>query len=109
MMAVDPLLQVLNTVAFGVGLIVILLGLLISWRAYQGSRRNDSRPMVLLAIGMMLITVVPTLTELLVIPWFVVRYTSAGTGAISLTLTVSRLCEAAGICVLIYSLHSRRS
>ena len=108
-MAVVPLLQILDTVAFSVGVIVILLGLVISWRAYQGSRRNESRPMFLLAIGMMLITVVPTLTELVVIPWFVARYTSPGTGTVSLTLTVSRLCEAVGISVLIYSLRSRRS
>ena len=108
-MAVIPQLQALGTVAFGVGLVVLLLGLVISWRAYQGSRRNESRPMLLLAIGMMLITVVPTLTELVVIPWFVVRYMSPGTGAVSLTLTVSRLCEAVGISVLIYSLHIRRS
>jgi hypothetical protein len=108
-MAVIPRLQALDTVAFSVGLVVILLGLVISWRAYQGSRRNESRPMFLLAIGMMLITVIPTLTELVVIPWFVARYMSPGTGTVSLTLTVSRLCEAVGISVLIYSLRSRPS
>lgn len=108
-MALVSLLPALGSVALGIGLVVILLGLVISWRAYQGFRRNESRPMLLLAIGMMLITVVPTLTELVVVPWFVVRYTSPGTGAVSLTLTVSRLCEAVGISVLIYSLHIRRS
>lgn len=102
-----PILQ-LDIVAFGIGWIVILLGLAISWRAYQGFRRNESRPMLLLAIGMMLITVVPTFTELVIIPWFVARYTSPGTGTISLTLAVSRMCEATGISVLLYSLHVRR-
>ena len=108
-MALVSLLPALGSVALGIGLVVILLGLVISWRAYQGFRRNESRPMLLLAIGMMLITVVPTFTELVIIPWFVVRYTSPGTGAVSLTLTVSRLCEAVGISVLLYSIHIRRS
>ena len=108
-MALISLLPALGSVALGIGLVVTLLGLVISWRAYQGFRRNESRPMLLLAIGMMLITVVPTFTELVIIPWFVVRYTSPGTGAVSLTLTVSRLCEAVGISVLLYSIHIRRS
>ena len=108
-MALISLLPALGSVALGIGLVVILLGLVISWRAYQGFRRNESRPMLLLAIGMMLITVVPTFTELVIIPWFIVRYTSPGTGAVSLTLTVSRLCEAVGISVLLYSIHIRRS
>ena len=108
-MALISLLPALGSVALGIGLVVILLGLVISWRAYQGFRRNESRPMLLLAIGMMLITVVPTFTELVIIPWFVVRYTSPGTEVVSLTLTVSRLCEAVGISVLLYSIHIRRS
>ena len=108
-MALISLLPALGSVALGIGLVVILLGLVISWRAYQGFRSNESRPMLLLAIGMMFITVVPTFTELVIIPWFVVRYTSPGTGAVSLTLTVSRLCEAVGISVLLYSIHIRRS
>lgn len=105
----SELLPSSGAVAFAAGLLVVGLGVVISWRAYQGYRRNGSRPMLLLAIGMLLITVVPTLTESIVVPWFVARLTAPGTGATALTLTVSRLCEAAGIGVLIYSLHSRRT
>jgi hypothetical protein len=108
-MALETMLPASDAVAFGVGVVVILLGLTITWRACQGYRRNDSRPMFLLAIGMLLVTVVPTLTELIVVPWFVARYTSPGAGTVSLTLAVSRLCEAVGIGVLLYSLHVRRS
>lgn len=97
-----------DAIAFATGVLVVVLGIVISGRAYQGYRRNDSRPMLLLAIGMLLITVIPTLAEIVVIPWFVARYTAPGTGAISLSLIVSRVCEAIGIGVLIYSLHSRR-
>lgn len=97
-----------DVVAFAAGVVVVILGLAISGRAYQGYRRNESRPMLLLAIGMLLITVIPTLAEIIVIPWFVARYTAPGAGAISASLTISRVCEAIGIGVLIYSLHSRR-
>jgi hypothetical protein len=97
-----------DIVAFATGVLVVLLGLYISGRAYQGYRRNESHPMLLLAIGMLLITVIPTLVELIIIPWFVARYTAPGTGVISLTLTISRVCEAIGIGVIIYSLHSGR-
>lgn len=103
----DSLITASDRIAFGVGLLVILLGITISWRAYQGSRRNESRPMLLLAIGMVLITVIPTLVEIIVVPWFVARLTTPGTGAVSLTLTLSRTSEAIGIGILIYSLHSR--
>lgn len=95
-------------IAFGAGILVVVLGLAISWRAFQGYRRNQSRPMLLLAIGMFLITVLPTLSELIVVPWFVARYFAPDTGATSLMLTISRVCEAIGIGVIIYSLHSRR-
>lgn len=98
-----------DVVAFATGVLVVFLGLAISWRAYQGYRRNESRPMLLLAIGMLLITVIPTLVEIIVVPWFVARYTAPGTGTISLTLTISRVCEAIGIGVILYSLHSRRA
>lgn len=106
-MALESLVSALDRIAFAIGLIVVLLGITISWRAYQGFRRNESRPMLLLAIGMVLITVLPTLVEIVVVPWFVARYATPGTGAVSLTLTLSRTSEAVGIGVLIYSLHSR--
>lgn len=96
-----------DAIAFAAGVGVVVLGLAISARAYQGYRRNESRPMLLLASGMLLITVIPTLSEIIVIPWFVARYTAPGTGAVSLSLIISRGFEAIGIGVLIYSLHSR--
>lgn len=94
-------------IAFAVGLLVIILGLAITWRAYQGYRRNDSHPMLLLAIGMLLITVIPTLVELILIPWFIGRYFPASSSAFGYTLLTSRICEATGIGVLLYSLHIR--
>jgi len=95
-------------VAFGFGLLVIGLGLVITWRAYQGFRRNESRPMLLLAVGMLFITVIPSVLELLVIPLFVARYFPAAAPAIEYTLIGSRASEAAGIGILLYSLYVRR-
>lgn len=97
----------LDVLAFSFGLLVILLGVIISLRPYQGYRRNESRPMLLLAIGMLLITVIPALVEIIIIPGFIARFTSPGTGAISSTLVVSRLCESLGIVVILYSIHAR--
>lgn len=97
-----------SAIAFASGIVVLILGSALSFRAYQGHRRNQSRPMLLLAIGISLITVFPTLSELIIVPWFVARYFTPGTGAVSLTLTVSRVSEAIGISFILYSLHMRR-
>lgn len=48
-------------------LLVTLLGVYISYQAFRGYRRNQSRPMLFLAIGIVLITGVPSvITTLLV-------------------------------------------
>ncbi|WP_255149759.1 DUF7521 family protein [Halorarius halobius] len=92
--------------AFALGLLVVVLGVVITARAYQGHRRNESRPMLYLAVGMLLITVVPSLAEMVVVP-FVARYFAATAPAIEYTLVASRASEAAGILVLLYSLRAR--
>ena len=94
--------------AFGLGMLVIGLGLVITWRAYQGSRRNASRPMLLFAVGMLFVTVIPSVVELVVIPLFVARYFSAAAPAIEYALVGSRASEALGIGILLYSLYVRR-
>lgn len=96
-----------SIVAFAVGLLVIFLGLIITWRAYQGYRRNDNRPMLLFVLGMLLITVIPTLAEIIIIPWFIGRYLPAASPAFEYALLFSRTCEATGIGALLYSLHIR--
>lgn len=100
----SPLRSVL---VFGLGLLVVVLGLAVTLRAFQGARRNDSRRMLLLAVGLLLITVIPSLSELIVIPWFIVRYFAAANPAHEYALIVSRTSEAVGILVLLYSVHGR--
>jgi hypothetical protein len=99
-----PLVGTLNV---GLGLLVIVLGLAITWRAFQGSRRNDSRPLLFLAVGMLFITVLPSILELVVVP-LVARYFVATAPAIELTLVTSRTSKVLGIAILLYSLHVRR-
>lgn len=37
----------------------VLLGLVVGYQAYRGFRRNDSRPMQYLSVGLILLTAVP--------------------------------------------------
>lgn len=96
----DHLLLVLD-------LLVIVLGVVITARAYQGSRRNECRPMLLLAVGMLFITVVPSLVDALFLP-VVARFFYTSTPVVEYMLVASRVSEAIGIMILLYSLHSRR-
>lgn len=100
----SPLRSVL---AFGLGLLVIALGLVITVRAYQGARRNESRPMLLLAAGLLLLTVIPSIAEMIVIPWFIARLLPAAHPAHEYALVASRTSQAAGLLVLLYSIRSR--
>lgn len=100
--------SLLSVLVFGLGLLVIGLGLLITWRAYQGARRNESRPMLLLAVGMLFLTVIPSIAEMIVIPWFIVRLLAPAHPAHEYALIASRASQATGILVLLYSIRHRR-
>ncbi|SEQ83574.1 DUF7521 family protein [Natrinema salaciae] len=47
------------TTIFFAGLASAALGTVVSWTAYRGYTRNDSRPMLFLAVGVAFLTVVP--------------------------------------------------
>lgn len=98
-------LDVITVVNNGLALLVIVLGFSIIWRAYQGARRNDSRAMLLLAIGLLFITVIPSIIEIL-LPIFA-RFVTPASPAIDYTIIASRASEATGIGILLYSLHSK--
>lgn len=53
-----PVVELLSVASL---LLVALLGTLIAVQAYRGYRRNDSRPMLYLAVGLCLLTLVPFL------------------------------------------------
>jgi phosphoglycerol transferase MdoB-like AlkP superfamily enzyme len=104
MTAPDAALGVVETtgrlralVVGGSFLLTALLGLLISHRAYTGYRRNRSKPMLYLAVGLVLVTAVPpfvslALANLTALPgWLVV-----------LAMTASQIC---GLLCVLYSLY----
>lgn len=87
-----------------VTLLALVLSLAIVFQAYRGYRRNRSQPMLWLAVGLVLLTVVP----------FVVSLTVAsvgpalGFGPAVYTYyvpIVSRLVEVAGLVSILYSLY----
>lgn len=77
-------------------LLVALLGTVIAVQAYRGYRRNDSRPMLYLAVGLALLTLVPFLLN--------VALATAGADrvAIALAENVARLL---GLVAITYSLY----
>lgn len=50
-----------RAVLFASELVTVALGLAIAYIAYRGYRRNDSRPMLFIAIGFFLVTGLPAL------------------------------------------------
>lgn len=54
-------------VLFGVGLSIVsaVLGFVITYIAFQGYRRNGSRPMLFVAVGFLLVFVVPFLISII--------------------------------------------
>jgi len=92
-------------VGVGLGLLVIVLGIILVWRAYQGAQRNDSRSMLLLAVGLLFITVFPSVATM-ILP-FVTQYLTSTT-SIEYTIIASRASEVLGVGILLYSIHTRR-
>ncbi|WP_251342905.1 DUF7521 family protein [Haloplanus halophilus] len=89
-----------------VTLLGLVLGLAIVFQAYRGYRRNRSQPMLWLAVGLILLTVVP----------FVVSLTVASVGtALRFDPVVytyyapifNRLIEVSGLVCILYSLYRR--
>jgi len=75
-----------TTTIFFVGMASAVLGTVVSWTAYRGYARNDSRPMLFLAIGVALLTVVP-----FVLSHTVDRLTDATDAAVLLVVTTCHL------------------
>lgn len=87
-------------------LVATVMGLYIVFQAYRGYRRNNSRRMLFLAIGLALLTVVP----------FVLSIVVAGVGQrlgfeqrvyTSYVPIVSRGLEICGLSAILYSLYAR--
>ncbi|MFH5799848.1 hypothetical protein [Haladaptatus sp. CMAA 1911] len=85
-----------ETLALGFSGITGIVGSFVASVAYRGYRRNESRPMLYLALGIVLLTAVPAAVNVLL---------TASTGAtdaeILLSLTVPHLC---GVVSILYAL-----
>jgi hypothetical protein len=77
-----------------------LLGVVIAYQAYRGYRRNDSRPMLFIAIGFALVLAVPfvLLVAFLVIPGL----TETGVSLVSQTSQVL------GVAAILYAIRLPR-
>lgn len=83
------------------GVLAAMFGLLIGYQAYRGYRRNRSRPMLYIASGIVLLTVVPFVGSMLL--------ASIGGQDPFVTLLLQRLLEFAGLGCITYALYGDHS
>ena len=79
-------------------LLIVVLGTLIAYQAYRGYRRNDSRRMLFVAAGFVLITIGEVIQGVL-FEFFTFPVLEAGLPA--------SLFVVAGLCSILYALYAR--
>ncbi|MFW5974277.1 MAG: DUF7521 family protein [Natrialbaceae archaeon] len=79
--------------------LVALLGTIIAYQAYRGYRRNEARSMLYLAVGLLLLTLVPFVLN-------VVLTTFVQPDQI-VTVFAENVSRLAGLLVIMYSLYGR--
>lgn len=82
--------------------LLVGLSLIIVYQAYRGYRRHGSRPMLFLALGVVLLTIVPTVVSLVASRY--VSATAFGTTVAPLIQSIRVL----GLASIVYSLYGRR-
>lgn len=85
----------------GLEVLSVLLGLAIAYTAYRGYRRNDSRPMLYIAAGFLLVLGVPAALSAVVL----------GVGIPEVQLAVgllTQVSEVGGLLAILYALRMRR-
>ncbi|RZV12126.1 hypothetical protein BDK88_1016 [Natrinema hispanicum] len=75
-----------STTIFFVGMASAVLGTVVAWTAYRGYTRNNSQPMLFLAIGVAFLTVVP-----FVLSHTIDRMTDATDAVVLLVVTACHL------------------
>lgn len=88
-----PLVELLSVLSL---LLVALLGTVIAVQAYRGYRRNDSRPMLYLSVGLSLLTLVPFLAN--------VALATAGVDRVVVALA-ENFARLLGLVAITYSLY----
>ncbi len=93
-------------VLLAVTVIAMALGLFIAFQAYRGYRRNASRRMLLLAVGLTLLTVVPFAVS--IVAASIGHQLGFGSRVYTYYLPItSRLIEIGGLGCILYSLSIR--
>jgi hypothetical protein len=82
--------------------LLVVLSLVIVYQAYRGYRRHESRPMLFLALGVVLLTIVPAIVSLVT-----VRYVSAVTYGATIAPLIQSI-RVIGLGSIVYSLYGRR-
>ena len=85
------------TTTFLLGLTSALLGAFVAWTAYRGYRRNESRPMLFLAVGVVFLTTIP-----FVLAHAIDQLTAATDATVLLAITV---CHLIGLVAVVTSLR----
>jgi hypothetical protein len=94
-------------VVVGLSLTATVLSGLIAYQAFRGYRRNESKPMLYLAVGFAFITTIPFFVDLVFYPVFGRMYSAQ---VVSVVLpTVKYSIQIVGLTFVLYSLYSRRS
>jgi hypothetical protein len=96
-----------NALVPALALVATGLSALIAYHAYRGYRRNNSRPMLFLAVGFAFITTIPFFVDLVFFP-FVGRLYGARLAAVVLP-TVKYAIQIVGLSFVLYSLYGRGS
>jgi hypothetical protein len=93
-----PFLQFSDTIGpvFGFATLTAAVGLFVAYQAYRGYRRNESRPMLYLALGIVLLTAAPVGVD-----YALMTLTTAADAEILVVITVPHL---AGVLTILYAL-----
>lgn len=92
-----------RTLLLAMEVVNLAIGLFIVYTAYRGYRRNESRPMLFIALGFFLVLGVPTALYLLTFVG------PRGDVAFTIAITVSmQLAEMGGYASILYALRMRR-
>lgn len=82
--------------------LLISLSLIVVYQAYRGYRRNDSRPMLFLAFGVILLTIVPVVVSIVA-----ARFVSAVVYGSTVAPLIQSI-RVVGLASIVYSLYGYR-
>lgn len=84
------------SLTFVFGAVAAVAGVFVAYQAYRGYRRNESRPMLFLAVAIVLLTAIPVGVD-----YMLATLTIASDAAILLVVTAAHL---AGVVAILYAL-----